>query len=59
MLRLMDDPAAGERYLREGVPLARLGTADEVAGVIAFLLSDDASYVTGAAVPIDGGSTLL
>jgi NAD(P)-dependent dehydrogenase (short-subunit alcohol dehydrogenase family) len=59
MLRLMDDPEAGERYLRDGVPLGRLGTADEVARVIAFLASDDAAYVTGAAVPIDGGSTLL
>ena len=59
MLRLMDDPAAGERYLRESVPLRRLGSANEVAAAIAFLASDAAAYITGAAVPIDGGSTLL
>jgi NAD(P)-dependent dehydrogenase (short-subunit alcohol dehydrogenase family) len=59
MLRLMDDPVSGERYLRESVPLGRLGTPDEVARVIAFLASDEASYITGAALPIDGGSTLL
>jgi NAD(P)-dependent dehydrogenase (short-subunit alcohol dehydrogenase family) len=59
MLRLMDDPAAGERYLRESVPLRRLGGAAEVAAAIAFLASDEAGYITGAALPIDGGSTLL
>jgi NAD(P)-dependent dehydrogenase (short-subunit alcohol dehydrogenase family) len=59
MLRLMDDPAAGKRYLREAVPLGRMATPDEIARVIAFLASDDASYITGAAVPVDGGSTLL
>jgi NAD(P)-dependent dehydrogenase (short-subunit alcohol dehydrogenase family) len=59
MLRLMDDPAAGERHLRESVPLRRLGSAAEVAATIAFLASDEAGYITGAALPIDGGSTLL
>jgi meso-butanediol dehydrogenase/(S,S)-butanediol dehydrogenase/diacetyl reductase len=57
MLRVMDDPQAGGAWVREAVPLARLGTAAEVARVIGFLLSDDASYVTGAALPIDGGLT--
>jgi NAD(P)-dependent dehydrogenase (short-subunit alcohol dehydrogenase family) len=59
MLRLMDDPAAGARYLRESVPLGRLGRADEVAELILFLASDAASYITGAAVPVDGGATIL
>jgi len=59
MLRLMDDQAAGQAYLDTGVPLRRLGTADEVAAVIVFLASPDASYLTGVAVPVDGGSTAI
>lgn len=59
MLRLMDDPVAGQAYLESGVPMRRLGAADEVAAVIVFLASDDASYLTGAAVPVDGGSTAI
>lgn len=44
-----------EEAMVKTVPLGRLGRAAEVAGVIAFLLSEDASYVTGQLINIDGG----
>lgn len=43
---------------RPDVPLGRMGTADEVAAVVCFLLSQDASYVTGAELVVDGGRTV-
>ncbi|MDT0329646.1 SDR family oxidoreductase [Nocardiopsis lambiniae] len=39
-------------------PLGRLGTPEDVAGAVAFLLSDDASWVTGRTLVLDGGTTL-
>jgi 3-oxoacyl-[acyl-carrier protein] reductase len=37
------------------IPLARFGAAEEVAGVVTWLASDEAAYVTGAIIPVDGG----
>ena len=44
---------------RTDVPQGRMGTADEVAGVVAYLIGPEASYVTGAVWTVDGGRTVL
>ena len=41
--------------IAKSIPLKRMGTADDVANVIAFLASDAASYITGQVINVDGG----
>ncbi|MGH8745095.1 MAG: SDR family oxidoreductase [Burkholderiales bacterium] len=41
------------------IPLGRVGRAEEVANVIAFLVSDAASYVSGTSVNLDGGASAV
>ncbi len=45
--------------LLERVPAARLGKADEIAGAVAYLASDEAAYVTGATIHVNGGMAML
>jgi NAD(P)-dependent dehydrogenase (short-subunit alcohol dehydrogenase family) len=51
----LGDEAFVEAYERERIPLGRAGTAEEVAAAYAFLASDDASFIHGEALVIDGG----
>lgn len=48
-----------EQELSAQYPMARLGTPEDVAGPVTFLLSDDAAWITGQYVVIDGGATLI
>ena len=41
--------------MTEQVPLGRVATVDEIAGVVLFLASPAAAYITGAVIPVDGG----
>ncbi|MCZ7597997.1 MAG: SDR family oxidoreductase [Gammaproteobacteria bacterium] len=45
------------RSTRKTIPLRRIGTVEDVAGVASFLLSDQASYITGQTIIVDGGLT--
>jgi glucose 1-dehydrogenase len=53
----IDDPVKKEQ-VESHIPMARAGTADEMAGVTCFLASDDGAYITGQTLFVDGGLTL-
>jgi 3-oxoacyl-[acyl-carrier protein] reductase len=50
-------PQEVKDYLLKLTALGRMGTAEEVANVVAFLASDEASYITGQVLAVDGGIT--
>ena len=55
---ILDDPGEKERTLAT-IPMRRAGSPDDVAAMMAFLASDEARYVTGALLTVDGGQTAI
>jgi glucose 1-dehydrogenase len=54
---VLDDPEA-RHAVEEDVPLGRFGNADEIAAAVAWVASDEAAYITGTTIVVDGGMSL-
>jgi NAD(P)-dependent dehydrogenase (short-subunit alcohol dehydrogenase family) len=52
-------PGGFDEFMAREIPLGRVETGDDVAAAIAFLLSDDAAYITGEALNVSGGQTMV
>ena len=53
-----DSNLSGLRYFQDQYPVRRVGTPDDIANAVAFLCSDEASFITGHALVVDGGLTI-
>lgn len=51
------DPRAEERFLSEGPPLGRIARAEEIGSIVAYLLSEEAAYISGESIAVDGAWT--
>jgi 3-oxoacyl-[acyl-carrier protein] reductase len=56
---LAADPVTEEQATIQTIPAGRLGTPENIASVVLFLASDDAQFVHGAAIMVDGGKTVI
>ncbi len=52
-------PEAARQMALNIIPLGRTGTADEIAKAVAFLASDEAAYITGHILAVDGGMAMF
>lgn len=59
MIQRGGDLEKGAEVFGQNVPMKRMGTADELAAAVCFLLSDDASFITGHTLVVDGGETIV
>ncbi len=57
-VRMANTPGLRETYLR-GIPMGRMGVADDIRGLVVFLASDSSSYITGSVFPLDGGNLAM
>jgi NAD(P)-dependent dehydrogenase (short-subunit alcohol dehydrogenase family) len=56
---MQPDPKSAERRVLSFQPLRRIGTPEEIANFVAFVASDEASFITGAELVIDGGMSIM
>jgi 3alpha(or 20beta)-hydroxysteroid dehydrogenase len=54
---MVETPAAFTRRLVEEIPLGRPGTAEDIAPLVVFLISDESSWISGAEIAVDGGQS--